>query len=89
MYLALLGEGRHTIFLVAFEFAEPGDDLPDIGPTRQGGSAVVGRPSVDDAGMVERLDAFDYQPLQQRRGALPLESGAALQLLSGSGRDPK
>jgi hypothetical protein len=89
MEIRLVGQCRDPLLLAAGQLPQPGDHFPHVGPNPQRCTAGGWRPAMDDARMVERIDTFKDQPLEQLRRANALTGGALGQALTCLIADPE
>lgn len=66
MQAGLVGDGRDPLFLITVQVVEAGDDLPDIRAGSQRCAAIMWWSAEDHTRVVERVHAFDDEPLEQR-----------------------
>jgi hypothetical protein len=89
MEIRLIGQLRDALLLAAGKLSQPGDHFPHVGPHPERGTAGCWWSAMDDARMVERVDTFKDQPLEQLGRAGALSSGALGQALTGLVADPE
>lgn len=88
MQIGLVGEDGDALLVAAGQLPQPGDHLPHVGPGREPGAAGRRWTAMDDARMVERVDAFDDQPLEELRRAGAVLFGPLRQTTTRPVADP-
>jgi hypothetical protein len=77
MELGLSSQRGDAMLFSPTELTQPSHDFPHVWTRGERGAAIVGRAAMDDARMIERVDALGDQALEQRGRADSLALGAS------------